>query len=153
MGWKPLPRTSIVGLLICETYTDHGSARHLPGAEREALIVRDCFGSANAQVLNAYSPHTSIAELRSLLQDKAAHVLHLACHGVQDADPLSSALMMQDGRLSIEDLLQMSLPQAVLAYLSACQTAKGDRNAPDQAVHLAASMLFCGFRSVIGTMW
>jgi CHAT domain-containing protein len=60
---------------------------------------------------------------------------------------------MQDGRLAIEDMLQMNLPQGVLAYLSACQTAKGDRNAPDQAVHLAASMLFCGFRSVVGTMW
>jgi CHAT domain-containing protein len=42
---------------------------------------------------------------------------------------------------------------AVLAFLSACRTAQGDANAPDQAVHLAASMLFCGFWSVIGTMW
>jgi hypothetical protein len=60
---------------------------------------------------------------------------------------------MNDGKLTIESVLQLDLPQAVLAYLSACQTAKGDRSAPDQAVHLAASMLFCGFRSVIGTMW
>jgi CHAT domain-containing protein len=87
------------------------------------------------------------------LKDNSAHFLHLACHGVQDADPLSSALAMQDGMLTIENMLQLDLSQAVLAYLSACQTAKGDRNAPDQAVHLAASMLFCGFRSVVATMW
>jgi CHAT domain-containing protein len=49
--------------------------------------------------------------------------------------------------------MQLSLPQATLAYLSACQTAKGDQNVPDQAVHIAASMLFCGFRSIIGTLW
>jgi CHAT domain-containing protein len=41
----------------------------------------------------------------------------------------------------------------MFAFLSACETAKGDRSQPDQAVHLAASLLFCGFRSVIATMW
>jgi CHAT domain-containing protein len=45
------------------------------------------------------------------------------------------------------------LKRASLAFLSACQTAKGDQNQPDQAVHLAASFLFCGFKSVIATMW
>jgi CHAT domain-containing protein len=152
-GWKPIARGSITGLLICETYADHGSAGHLPGANKEACFVRECFGSAQARVLNPHSSHTSLAELRVLLEDSPAHVLHLACHGVQDADPLSSALVMQDGRLTIEDMVQLDLPQAVLAYLSACQTAKGDQNAPDQAVHLASSMLFCGFRSVVATMW
>lgn len=37
--------------------------------------------------------------------------------------------------------------------LSACETATGDSEQPDQAVHLAAAMLFVGFRSVIATMW
>jgi CHAT domain-containing protein len=91
--------------------------------------------------------------MRSALITNAAHVLHIASHGVQEIDPLQSAFLMEDGRFSIEDIMELHLPQAVLAFLSACQTAKGDANAPDQAVHLAASMLFCGFRSVIGTMW
>jgi CHAT domain-containing protein len=142
-GWNPIPRSSLAGLLVCETYADGGSLSHLPGSEEEACLVRGCFRAAQAHVLNAHSPHMSIADLRS----------HLACHGVQDADPLSSALLMQDGKLTIEDMLQLNMPNATLAYLSACQTAKGDQNAPDQAVHLAASMLFCGFRSVVGTMW
>jgi CHAT domain-containing protein len=152
-GWEPIPRASIAGLLICETYEDNASARYLPNAEEEVCLVRECFGSAQARMLNAHSPHTSLVDLRAVLERAPAHILHLACHGVQDAEPLNSALVMHDGRLTIEDMLQLSLPQAVLAYLSACQTAKGDKNAPDQAVHLAASMLFCGFRSVVGTMW
>jgi CHAT domain-containing protein len=49
--------------------------------------------------------------------------------------------------------MRLRLPHAVLAFLSACQTAQGSEKQPDQAVHLAASMLFCGFRSVVGTMW
>jgi CHAT domain-containing protein len=104
-------------------------------------------------VLNAPSTHTSVAQLRAALERSLAHILHLACHGLQDSEPLKSALQLQDGKVAIKDIMQLDLPHAVLAYLSACQTAKGDRNAPDQVVHLAASMLFCGFRSVIGTMW
>jgi CHAT domain-containing protein len=115
--------------------------------------VRKCFVSAQARVLNTPSAHTTLAQLRALLEGTPAHILHLACHGLQDSNPLKSAILLQDGRLTIEDIMQLNLTQAVLAFLSACQTAKGDRNAPDQAVHLAASMLFCGFRSVIGTMW
>jgi CHAT domain-containing protein len=142
-------------LLICETYADHGLARHLPGTNKEVELVRERFEAVHARILNNPSSHTSIADLRALLRENSStvQILHLACHGVQDADPLSSALVMQDGKLTIEDMLQLELSHAVLAYLSACQTAKGDQNAPDQAVHLAASMLFCGFRSVIGTMW
>ncbi|KAJ6522099.1 hypothetical protein DFH09DRAFT_938562 [Mycena vulgaris] len=40
-----------------------------------------------------------------------------------------------------------------LAVLRACQTAMGDEKLPDEAVHLAASLLFAGFRSVVATMW
>jgi CHAT domain-containing protein len=99
------------------------------------------------------STQTTRAELLSLLENTPAHILHLACHGIQDADPLNSAIMLHDGQLTIENIMQLKLSQATVAYLSACQTAKGDQNAPDQAVHIAASMLFCGFRSVIGTLW
>jgi CHAT domain-containing protein len=49
--------------------------------------------------------------------------------------------------------MDLKLPKAMITYLSACETAKGGKKQPDQAVHLAASMLFCGFRSVVGTMW
>jgi CHAT domain-containing protein len=40
-----------------------------------------------------------------------------------------------------------------LAFLSACETAKGDEKSPDEAMHLAATMIFAGFRGVIATMW
>jgi CHAT domain-containing protein len=49
--------------------------------------------------------------------------------------------------------MELDLKHAHLAFLSACETAKGDRAQPDQAIHLAATMLFVGFRSIIGTMW
>jgi hypothetical protein len=151
-GWVPISRSQLTGLVVCEA-SDAASPGYLPYAAKEVDIVRGCFEAAEARVLNAPSTRTSVSELRALLGETQAHVLHLACHGIQDSNPLKSAIVLQDGTLQIEDIMRLSLPHAVLAFLSACQTAKGDKSAPDQAIHIAASMLFCGFKSVIGTMW
>jgi CHAT domain-containing protein len=149
-NWEPIERTDITGLLVCETSS---GSDFLPNVMEEIKVVGDCFAASSARVMNSPSPHTSVAEMRLLLEEEPAHILHLASHGIQETDPLKSSFLLQDGRLSIDQIMHLELPHAVLAFLSACQTAKGDANVPDQAVHLAASMLFCGFRSVIGTMW
>jgi CHAT domain-containing protein len=85
---------------------------------------------------------------------KSTHIMHIACHGTQNAeDPLSSGFCLVDGSLTVSRLMELNLEDAVFAFLSACETAKGDMDQPDQTVHLAAAMLFVGFRSVVGTMW
>jgi hypothetical protein len=85
---------------------------------------------------------------------KSSRMIHLACHGTQDpSDPLSSGFHLRDGKLTISQIMDMELQDPFLAFLSACQTATGDQNQPDQAMHLGAAMLFTGFRSVIATMW
>jgi CHAT domain-containing protein len=149
-GWHAIPRTDVKSLVICE---ESSGTRRLSNVHHELEIVRGALEAAQIQILNSPSTHTSCAQMRSFLAESNAHVLHLASHGVQESDPLRSAFLMQDGGFSIENVMELNLPHAVLAFLSACETAKGDKQAPDQAVHLAASMLFCGFRSVIGTMW
>jgi hypothetical protein len=151
-NWQPVHRPDLTGLLVCETSS--GSLQ-LPYVSEEIRGVQECLERSSVKVLNELSEHTTVDQMQSLLERYApqAHILHLASHGVQDTNPLDSAFLLQDGRLSVADIMRLDLPRAVLAFLSACQTAKGDRNAPDQAVHLAASMLFCGFRSVVGTMW
>jgi CHAT domain-containing protein len=81
-------------------------------------------------------------------------ILHLACHGVQNArEPLKSGFIMHDKMMEVADLMRLNLPNARLAFLSACETAQGDMERPDEALHLAATMLYAGFKSVIGTMW
>jgi CHAT domain-containing protein len=99
--------------------------------------------------------HTSAATVQQVAEAlPRADIVHLACHGVQDPkDPLSSGFCLGDGKLTVSDLMNIKLDRAFLAFLSACETAKGDKNQPDQTIHLAASMLFCGFRSVVATMW
>ncbi|EIN04764.1 hypothetical protein PUNSTDRAFT_75909, partial [Punctularia strigosozonata HHB-11173 SS5] len=83
-----------------------------------------------------------------------ATILHLACHGQQNSDdPLKSGFVMRDEMLTIERLVPEPLPNAFLGFLSACETAKGDEEQPDQTIHLAATLLFAGFKSVIATLW
>ena len=56
--------------------------------------------------------------------------------------------------MTVMDILQSRLPNAEFAFLSACHSAAGDYvHTPDEVLHLAAAMQFCGFRSVVGTLW
>ena len=47
----------------------------------------------------------------------------------------------------------MSHSRGGLAFLSACQTATGDKNLSNEAIHVVAGMLFAGYSGVIGMMW
>lgn len=96
--------------------------------------------------------HSRMQDVVDLLPQ--ATILHMACHGFQNKkDSLASGFIMSDTVLTVNELLKLNLPNSHFAFLSACETAKADAVQPDQAVHLASTLLFAGFRSVIGTMW
>jgi tetratricopeptide (TPR) repeat protein len=85
---------------------------------------------------------------------KMASFVHLACHGLQHrTNALESGFYLKDDKLTISQLMELHLDHPWLAYLSACETAKGDAEQPDQVMHLAAAMLFAGFKHVVATMW
>ncbi|CAE6498360.1 unnamed protein product [Rhizoctonia solani] len=80
--------------------------------------------------------------------------VHLACHAVQnDGDSARCGFYLGDELLSLQKIARMRYEKRGLAFLSACQTAKGDYSLPDEAVHLASGMLMTGYSSVIATMW
>ncbi|KAG1828244.1 CHAT domain-containing protein [Suillus variegatus] len=80
--------------------------------------------------------------------------LHLACHGMPNQkQPFESSFAMRDGPLMIKDIIRSNWQNPQFAFLSACHTTVGDEKSPDESIHLAAAMQFCGFRSVIGSMW
>ncbi|KAJ8582403.1 hypothetical protein M405DRAFT_566333 [Rhizopogon salebrosus TDB-379] len=82
------------------------------------------------------------------------HWLHFACHGTQDREePFKSAFLMRDKPLTLLDITQTDLSRHEFAFLSACETAVGDFNTPDEVIHLAAALQFAGVKSVIGTFW
>ncbi|KAG1831154.1 CHAT domain-containing protein [Suillus subalutaceus] len=80
--------------------------------------------------------------------------VHLACHGKQDCtQPYDSHFVMRDAHLTLLDIMDRDIPHAEFAFLSACHTAVGDEETPDEVIHLAAGLQFSGFKSVIGTLW
>jgi CHAT domain-containing protein len=80
--------------------------------------------------------------------------VHLACHGKQDSEqPYHSHFAMRDEHLTVLDIMEKDIPHAEFAFLSACHTAVGDKETPDEVIHLAAGLQFSGFKSVVGTPW
>ncbi|KAG1760787.1 CHAT domain-containing protein [Suillus placidus] len=80
--------------------------------------------------------------------------VHLACHGKQDPkQPYNSHFVMRDEHLTLLDIMERDIPHAEFAFLSACHTAVGDEETPDEVIHLAAGLQFSGFKSVVGTLW
>jgi CHAT domain-containing protein len=85
---------------------------------------------------------------------KECNWIHLACHGVQDTvSPIKSAFSLIDNPLTLQEIMKQSFSHTELAVLLACQTAKGDSELPEEAIHLAAGMPMAGYGSVVATMW
>jgi CHAT domain-containing protein len=150
---QPVLRTSLRALLAAAPSVE--GLTPLEKAFEELSSVSSSLSSASAHVIGEPPvPGRDVHVLEITSQLHKAHILHLACHGEQDpVNPLQSGFCFCDGKLTVFELMRLSAPNALLAFLSACETAKGDDKQPDQAVHLAAAMLFVGFRSVIATMW
>lgn len=87
---------------------------------------------------------------------RRSEIVHIASHASQDVlDPLSSAIYFPPCQLSIAQLWSSNMQYAKtkLVVLSACQTAAGARDIPNEAIHLAGTLVFAGVPSVVGTMW
>jgi len=93
---------------------------------------------------------TAEAVLRGM---KHCNWIHLACHGIQGLEGKANEAFLIGGELTLHEIMQQSFSHSELAFLSACQTAKGDSWLPEDAMHLAAGILTAGYRSVVGTMW
>ncbi|KAG1895796.1 CHAT domain-containing protein [Suillus fuscotomentosus] len=131
-----------------------------PGAGKgKALLAVDSELELVHKLVPATAKHTSISgdaatragALEALQQNTW---VHLACHGKQDPkQPYNSHFVMRDENLTLLDIMEIDIPHAEFAFLSACHTAVGDEETPDDVIHLAAGLQFSGFKSVIGTLW
>ena len=125
----------------------------LPGVRTELEHIRAVIRKSPAQTTLMESSVGTVEEVLALMKD--AEWVHFACHGVQDPEsPSKSGLCLADERrLKLSDMISLSRPRGGLAFLSACQTAMGDKNLSDEAIHIAAGMLFAGYGGVVATMW
>lgn len=146
----PLPTFKMLTVIQPESPDPDWS--DLPGTADELHRIETHIPADNLIRLGGPNPAPTADRVFSQLSDVS--IVHLACHGMQDpADALNSAFILSDGRLTIARIMQHSVAGRALAFLSACETASGESNLPDENMHLAASMLFAGFRGVVATLW
>ncbi|CUA75824.1 Serine/threonine-protein kinase MRCK gamma [Rhizoctonia solani] len=123
----------------------------LPGIVTELESIRNHTSNSSN-----YSELINDKATKSAVLDAMEHHdwVHLACHASQNVeDPTKSGFHLHDGTLDLATITGRSFKNKGLAFLSACQTATGDEQLPDEAVHLASGMLMTGYPSVIATMW
>ncbi|KAH7320418.1 CHAT domain-containing protein [Rhizoctonia solani] len=123
----------------------------LPGTTKELACIKTYAETATHYSQLKGSNGTILATLAAM---ESHSWVHLACHASQHVgDPTESGFFLQDGTLNLDTIIQKAFKNKGLAFLSACQTAKGDSDRPDEAVHLASGMVMAGYPSVIATMW
>jgi tetratricopeptide (TPR) repeat protein len=119
----------------------------LPFAEPEAYAVASQVGAESVLI----GASATRARVRADLAE--AEWIHVAGHGVPADDPAESHLLLWDGPLPVREIANLELPQARLAYLSACATAFGGTTFLDESIHIASAFQAAGFTHVVATLW
>ena len=135
------PAASIVAIPVTAGYRD------LPGVVDEAeSIARRYAGEP------LIGPAATRAAVTKALQ--GSEIAHFACHAVNmPSDPSRSGLVVHDGVLTVAELSVQDLRHAHLAYLSACDTARGGMILTDEAITICSGLFLAGFAHAIGTLW
>ncbi|CAE6424281.1 unnamed protein product [Rhizoctonia solani] len=146
---SPPPKAASI-LAICQERTPGGHS-NLPGAAQELKHIKEHFGGTISYTELKNEEATVEVVLDAM---ERYDCVHLACHAHQNIhDPTKSGFFLHDGTLNLVSIMRRLFTNKGLAFLSACQTAMGDKNLPNETVHLASSMLTAGYPSVIATMW
>ena len=123
---------------------------NLPGALREMRVVQTACPSVTTLTQNMATPPVALERLRD------HQFAHISCHGnLETGKPFDASFSLyQDTRLTLLDIVRSELSSAEFAFLSCCHTAEmTEGSIADEALHLTAAVQYCGFRSVVGTMW
>ena len=122
----------------------------IPGALQEMLVVQANSPSVTTLVGNKATPTAVMEHLRD------HRFVHISCHGeLEIGKPFNASFKLHRGsRLTLLDIVRSQLPDAEFAFLAACHTAElTEESIADEGLHLTGAVQYCGFRSVVGTMW
>ena len=125
----------------------------LPGVNGEIEVIQRAL-QARLTVTGLVSGEATPSSVLEGLRGN--QFVHFACHGVlETGKPFDASFKLHgDSRLTLLDIVRSRLPDAEFAFLSCCHAAEiTEDSVADEALHLTAAMQYCGFRSVVGTMW
>ena len=124
----------------------------IPSTKKETHNIKSLMNGFGIDTLLLEDTKATIEKVKSEI--KSHNWVHFACHGIQDvAEPLKSGVHLHNGRLELLEIMRQQIPNPDLAFLSACQTSKGNFELSEEVVHLTAGMLAAGYQGVVGTMW
>jgi CHAT domain-containing protein len=126
----------------------------LPATEQEMGHISTHFPETHSKT----GEHATEAFVKQ--QIKSYNVLHFATHGYLDmANKLNSYLLLspseeheEDGRLTVQEVMRLSLSGYYLVTLSACETAVSDPK-KEWPVSPVSEFLIAGANSVVGSLW
>jgi CHAT domain-containing protein len=121
----------------------------LPGAFGEITAIQATKAPVTTLISAMATPGTVTEGLRE------HRFAHFVCHGLlETGKPFDASLELHKENLTLLEIVRSQLPAAEFAFLSACHTAElTEGSVADEGLHLAAAVQYCGFRSVVGTLW
>jgi tetratricopeptide (TPR) repeat protein len=121
----------------------------LAGALDEISVIQTTKTPVTTLISAMATPETVLKGLRD------HRFAHFVCHGLlETGKPFDASLELHKGNLTLLNIVRSQLPAAEFVFLAACHTAElTEGSVADEGLHLAAAMQYCGFRSVVGTMW
>ena len=125
----------------------------LPGVKGEIKVIQRALQTRATLTGLVSAEATPSSVLEGL---RGSQFAHFACHGtLETGKPFDASFKLhRDSRLTLLDIVRSRLPNAEFAFLSCCHAAEiTEDSIADEALHLTAAMQYCGFRSVVGTMW
>jgi CHAT domain-containing protein len=149
-GYRPQSESQELRLLAVSQPSAHGQ-RDILGTREEIKYIQT-HATERVPVQWLDKEMATIDDVQQGMKD--SRWVHFACHGVLSTSPTESAILLgRSSRLTLSNIIRLSLPNADLAFLSACQPATGSQELQDESIHLIAGKLLAGYRGVVGTMW
>ncbi|KAI0293377.1 CHAT domain-containing protein [Multifurca ochricompacta] len=145
---KPSPNTLCQPSLLLVATPDES----LPGAYGEMAVIQSF--NSRVPVATLCGKNATPAGVVERLRHHG--FAHFVCHGtLETGKPFDASFnLFDDERLTLLDIVRSRLPAGEFAFLAACHTAElTDESIADEGLHLTAAVQYCGFRSVVGTMW
>jgi len=123
----------------------------LPAASAEDKPLRSLFPGTVTRLAGVKATRQAV-----LVAASTHRRIHVASHALANISNLSESriLLTADTQspLTAADS-QLQLPDAELAFHSACETARVGPSLTDEAVHLASACHVAGYRHVVATLW
>lgn len=142
--------TAYYGMLLVAVDSSplHPQAPALTGVQRDIEHARARFSDLTVLAGEDATVHRTLREM-------VGHpYVHFSCHGVQNLNaPFDGHLVLHDGVLTVDRIADQHLPDARLAFVSACETFRGGTRLPDEAISLAAALQLAGYPHVVATQW